>query len=258
MNAPAPPVPMRPAGVGRRAAARGIDALSTLILFALTLAAVGFVLALGVFASAAGGGDPFGGDDGGGFLLLLLLWLPSAWMAVYRYEVLSVARRGQTLGKRLMGICVVRYPGPGGIAAEFPERRSSRFWARWALPHLVGLVAAFAGAAAGVGALGAVGLLVGVGTGLAVWMLVYASALWGKDRRGWHDKAAGTMVVRATDEVLERLAAPEPPAREPRSKDLPPTRDEVPQHSSYVEFWDQVWDDDAARESPSPPRPEAD
>ena len=46
------------AGLGRRAAARFIDVLCMLMLYALTLAAVGFVLALGLLAIAAVGQQP--------------------------------------------------------------------------------------------------------------------------------------------------------------------------------------------------------
>ena len=38
---------------------------------------------------------------------------------------------------------------------------------------------------------------------LGWWLLVHASALWDSQRRGWHDKAAGTIVIKAS-----RQAAP--------------------------------------------------
>lgn len=31
--------------------------------------------------------------------------------------------------------------------------------------------------------------------GLALWLVVYASAMWGRNGRGWHDIAAGTVVI---------------------------------------------------------------
>ena len=31
--------------------------------------------------------------------------------------------------------------------------------------------------------------------GLVLWLVVYASAMWGKAGRGWHDIAAGTVVI---------------------------------------------------------------
>ena len=209
MTAAAPPLPMQPAGLWSRAAARAIDELCMLGLCALAWLAVAIPFAILV---VAGQMDPFAGE--GAFAALLAVSIVGlALVLVYRYEVVSTVRSGQTLGKRLSGICVVRSPDLERDIVE-PSRPGASMM-RWALPHVVGLVAAFAGAAAGVGALGDVGLLVGVGTGLAVWMLVYVSALFGKDRRGWHDKAAGTIVVQATDEVLERLAAHVPSPGEP-------------------------------------------
>ena len=40
---------------------------------------------------------------------------------------------------------------------------------------------------------------ISAGAGLAAWLLVYASSLFDSDGRGWHDKAAGTVVVTASD-----------------------------------------------------------
>ena len=31
--------------------------------------------------------------------------------------------------------------------------------------------------------------------GLALWLVVFVSALWGRSGRGWHDAAAGTVVI---------------------------------------------------------------
>ncbi len=38
---------------------------------------------------------------------------------------------------------------------------------------------------------------VGVAAGVAAWVLVYASSLFDSHGRGWHDKAAGTIVIQA-------------------------------------------------------------
>lgn len=207
MNPAAPPL-LRPADLWRRAAARGIDTLCMLGLCALAWLAG--ALALGVLF-VAGQADPFDTRGGGLAALLPVSIVGLALVLVYRYEVVSTARSGQTLGKRLSGVCVVRSPDLERDVVE-PSRLGASMM-RWALPHLVGLVAAGAGASVGVRALGAIGLLAGVGSGLLGWMLVYVSALFGSRRLGWHDKAAGTIVVQATDEVLERLAAHVPRAR---------------------------------------------
>ena len=242
---------MQPAGLWRRATARAIDTLCMLILYALTLAAVGFVLALAALPIAVGGGDVTGKVLGGGFwLLLVLLWVASAWMAVRRYEAESTLRCGQTLGKRLMGICVVRCLDTGGIVAEPPERSSSLL--RWAIPHAaVSAAAVLLGVVlyvvdqAGLTDRDGLLLLLGLSALAALaWAACYVSALWGKDRRGWHDKAAGTVVVRATDEVLERLAAAEPAAREPGPKGR--GADDPPEQAS------RDWSRDWSRRLPPP------
>ena len=36
---------------------------------------------------------------------------------------------------------------------------------------------------------------ISVGAGVVTWAAVYASSLFDKNGRGWHDKAAGTIVV---------------------------------------------------------------
>ena len=242
VNAPEPP-PMQPAGMWRRAAARAIDTLCMLMLCALAWLAMGTVAAI---LAMSGLLDPFGTDEAGVGVMLIVAMVGLALMLPYCYEVVSTARTGQTVGKKTMGVVVIRVGS-----------HRSRFWARWALPHLVGLVAAYAGASVGLWAFGTIGLLVGIGSGLLGWMPVYTSALWDKDRRGWHDKVAGTIVVRATEEVLERLVAPESEAREPVSRDRPAIRDDPPRQS-YVQYWDELWSVDEAKRNRPPPRLEAD
>ena len=201
------------AGLARRAMARAIDALCMLMLYALTLAAVGLVMMLGVLAFAR---DTILGDNSGQeglvfLLLLMLLWVPSAWMAVRRYEVVSTVGRGQTFGKRLMGICVARYLDPGGIVVEPPERGGSLV--RWAIPHaavsaaaVLLVVAVYVSDQAKLTDRESLLLWLGSWAFAAVaWAACYISALFDSQRRGWHDKAAGTIVIRATDDVLERL-----------------------------------------------------
>ena len=53
---------------------------------------------------------------------------------------------------------------------------------------------------AAAGAVGCVGaaladLRVPALAGLALWLVVYVSAMWGRNGRGWHDMAAGTVVI---------------------------------------------------------------
>jgi uncharacterized RDD family membrane protein YckC len=84
------------------------------------------------------------------------------------YEIGLVALYGQTLGKRLLRIQVVdvgtgRPPDLGGATI------------RYLVPAVPSLVP---------------------GVGGVIGLLVYASALWSPARQGWHDRAAGTVVVR--------------------------------------------------------------
>ncbi len=83
------------------------------------------------------------------------------------YEVTMVALRGQTLGKMAMGIEVVR-------ASDGSKPSVGSSLGRWGLPILP--------------------LLIPV-AGWLFALVCYSSLAWGDDRRGWHDKAAKTMVV---------------------------------------------------------------
>ena len=176
----------------RRAAARAVDALVTAVLASLLMVASGCT-ALLIGVSSEDGFDQ-AGDITGLFILFSLL----ALIPLARYEVAYTARRGQTFGKGLAGIQVVRCDDQGALTSdlECPGFRCSV--ERWVVPHGAGL---FVGVVAGVVAerIWYFGELVGIGAGLAVWTVVYMSSLWDKHGRGWHDKAAGTIVVAAPD-----------------------------------------------------------
>ena len=93
---------------------------------------------------------------------------------VMLYEVALIAWRGQTVGKMATRIKVVRkdnglVPGWGKSAG------------RWLVPAIPGLVGWFNPSISFIGLLS---------------FLVYASLTWDKARQGWHDKAAGTLVVK--------------------------------------------------------------
>ena len=91
------------------------------------------------------------------------------------YEVILTALWGRTLGKRMVGIKVIHavhggVPGFGKAAG------------RWAVPSLPGVVLVLVPALALIAAL---------------WSaLCYLSLTWDRVYQGWHDKAAGTLVVR--------------------------------------------------------------
>ncbi len=88
------------------------------------------------------------------------------------YEPLMVARWGATVGKQAMGIRVVRYTDGAPVSA-------ASSWLRVLLPTLAGVLT--------------------LGTGWFVVMFVLAlSMAFRRDERGWHDRLAGTVVVRAS------------------------------------------------------------
>ncbi|WP_420637495.1 RDD family protein [Candidatus Poriferisocius sp.] len=110
--------------------------------------------------TSVGIGWPTSGLDWFFFLFATVIFLV--------YEVSFIATKGQTPGKMAAGIRVVA--AESGALPGF--RKALR---RWAIPGLVALVP-----------------VVG-------WLLVYVcylSLTWGRDRKGWHDHVAGTMVVR--------------------------------------------------------------
>ena len=64
---------------------------------------------------------------------------------------------------------------------------------------------------------------VGAGAGVAAWAVVYASSLFDNNGRGWHDKAAGTIVEVGGELPLAESRDPDrsPPGDEPGSTKHP-------------------------------------
>jgi len=90
-------------------------------------------------------------------------------VVVAAYEIVFVALRGQTPGKMLLRIKVVRASNgylPGWAPAAI----------RWAIPTM--------------------GLVLGWWLAGLPGLLVYASLLWNKRKQGWHDMAGKTLVVK--------------------------------------------------------------
>lgn len=147
------------ASPGRRFGARLIDTvIVAVVVFIL------FVFAFGVARRVTSG--PVA--DGLASLLALVIAAVIALVITLLYEVTLIAVKGQTLGKMATGIKVVRadtgwVPGWG------------RSIGRWIIPSSLGLIPY---------------------AGWVLSLLVYVSLLWDKTRQGWHDKAAGTVVVR--------------------------------------------------------------
>lgn len=108
------------------------------------------------------------GNDPSDVSLGMAVLVPVA-IGVFGYEVAFIAIRGQTLGKKALHIRVIRTDN-GGV----PGWRKSL--GRWGVPFCINLIPFI---------------------GQFVSLLVYLSLTWDSRRQGWHDKAAGTFVVKA-------------------------------------------------------------
>lgn len=84
------------------------------------------------------------------------------------YEVVMIATRGQTLGKMMTSVKVVR--ADNGLVPGWGKSIG-----RWIIPLVLGFIPV-------------------VGPFLS--LLVYLSLLWDSARQGWHDKAAATIVIK--------------------------------------------------------------
>ena len=219
------PPQVQPASLGRRAIARAIDTLVTgAIALALTMVA-GFTAAVIALMAWGTGGD----DQTGTFNASMVLFLLLALIPVARYEVVATRRRGQTVGKRTAGIQVIKCDDRGALINELPHLELRNSVERWVVPHGAGLFVGVVAGAVAARSIGDYGVLVGVGAWLAVSTIVYLSSLLDENGRGWHDKAAGTIVV-AVDEP-EQLESGDDPGRSPppagqnTTKRKPPSRD---------------------------------
>ena len=139
--------------------------LSAKIIDLLILVAVivGGVIIVLVAVVAEGFGVGIGLVEGVFFSALLIV------LASLLYDPLFIAVRGQTVGKKAVGIRVVRADN-----GELPTL--GRSFARWALPGV---------------------LLAIPGAGYALAALCFSSLTRDVSRRGWHDRLAGTIVVKA-------------------------------------------------------------
>lgn len=100
--------------------------------------------------------------------LQFFLWAALFAVIAAVYEIALVATRGQTFGKFIMGISVTQVNStlrPGW------QRSAKRF----AIPYLLLLIPY---------------------AGIFLALLCYLSPVWDRNRRGWHDKVAGTHVLK--------------------------------------------------------------
>ena len=147
----------------RRLVGRLIDLV---LLIGATTIAVG--LGLGGTVLSALRGDAAGIGIAVGTLVVTIVVAGVLVLFAVIYEGVMIARTGRTVGKRLVGVKVVRRDN-----GERPGWASSL--ARWAVPYLL--------------------LLVPV-VGWVLSLVAYISLLWDPQRQGWHDRLASTLVVR--------------------------------------------------------------
>ncbi|CAN5740369.1 hypothetical protein BH24ACT3_BH24ACT3_13430 [soil metagenome] len=155
---PFPPPPGPPPAAGGPGTLAGMGArLGARVLDTLILAVPGLALIV-----------PQVSMDGDTPVLDAPLWVTGALLAMsFAYEVGLVAWRGQTLGKMALRIRVARVAD-----AQVPTPTQAGI--RFLLPSVIG-------------AIPYISLLA---------LVVYASALWNPLKQGWHDRAAGTIVLK--------------------------------------------------------------
>lgn len=162
------------AGPGTRLAARALDIGVVYTLWLITRDVVGLYIVEPRVSSAAGR------------FFVALVVLPLVFVG---YEVAQSALWGQTVGKRIVDIRVVnestgRPPGWG------------RSLIRWVVPLVpFAVLAVFLSLASEFLALLAA---------VASVAVCYLSITWDRKNQGWHDKAAGTFVVKTGVLVSER------------------------------------------------------
>ena len=188
MNSPCESEP-RPSTVEQRVAARLLDLLR-----------MGIALALGLVpAACVEVGVQSMGSPSWEFRLTRVDWLESLPLIVFGvvvalgYELVRLARKGKTAGKASLRLELRSASEPGLAASR--KRAVSRY-----LVSVGACVAAAGSAFAVAGVLGIVWspgrvVVLAVVPCVAAWASCLLTALMRADRRGWHDLAAGTVLV---------------------------------------------------------------
>ncbi len=150
------------AGPGRRLGARLIDAV-------IVGVGVFILLAIGVMAALGLAEDDTATDEEAAAEVAALFGTAIAAAVIgILYEVTMIALKGQTLGKMATGVKVVR--SDNGLVPGWGKSVG-----RWIIPTVLAFIPF---------------------VGWLLSLLVYLSLLWDNARQGWHDKAAGTLVIK--------------------------------------------------------------
>ena len=152
------------ASLGARLGARVLDWAILGACFAATF----YVASLSFSATSTGVAK----DDIDNLVVIGFLFLLTFGTIFIAYETSMTALKGQTLGKMMTNIKVVRADNGEHVGW-------GKSIGRWAIPQIPLL---FAPAIFYVG--------------FVVSLLVYVSITWDQTRQGWHDKAAGTLVIK--------------------------------------------------------------
>ena len=152
------------ASPGRRLGARVIDWMIMAVVVLFPLIAV-FLLALGIGGFANENPEPFTDAETVALALALLAAVLTMALILAAYEVALVAMKGQTLGKMATRIKVVG--ADDGLVPGW-----TRSILRWIVPGVAGIMP-------------------------LLQQVVYLSITWDNARQGWHDIAAGTLVIKA-------------------------------------------------------------
>lgn len=151
------------ASAGSRLGARILD----IVIMVVVIVVLGL---LGVAALLTpSSGDTVIDDEATISLAVFFSFVALAAVVGLLYEVVMIAVRGQTLGKMMTSIKVVR--ADNGL-----EPGWGKSIGRWIIPVVLAFIPF---------------------VGWLLSLLVYLSLLWDSARQGWHDKAAGTLVVKA-------------------------------------------------------------
>jgi uncharacterized RDD family membrane protein YckC len=149
----------------RPEAALAADVLATIPQRALALLIDTVLVLLPVAGLAVlAGVNPFDdGESAAGLVVVTAAWVGIAVV----YETVAIGRFGRTVGKRVLGLEVVRRDDGGRVGWAAAARRAL-------VPAAAGLVP---------------------WVGFALRVAVYLRAGFHPLRQGWHDAAAGTLVV---------------------------------------------------------------